>query len=110
MPELTLRSIDIDLAANTLRLALTEPDAEQATTTVEAEATIDIGTGGRLMGVELPDLYVDVMPPEPGTEHLIRSATATIGIERAGEGATPCALVIPRRGDGYEITYPSGNQ
>ena len=67
----TLRGIEVDVAANTLCLMVGEG------TPVAAErvpATIDIGTGGRLIGVELPTGYIDVMEPEAGTDHLTRSA------------------------------------
>ncbi|HYH11136.1 MAG TPA: hypothetical protein VD789_02185 [Thermomicrobiales bacterium] len=109
MPDaVILRSLEVDLATNSLRLVLVESTEGRSIETLYETATIDIGTGGRLVGVELPDGYVDVMPPEPGTEHLIRSSMAEVGVERAGGEAV--ALVVPRRGAGYEITYPSGNQ
>ena len=110
MAEATLHAIDIDLAANTLRLVVREPGGEAPVERAPAEATVDIGTAGRLIGVEQDDLYLDVMPPEPGTEHLIRSVTARVTIEREPETGALLAIVVPRVGEGYEITYPSGNQ
>lgn len=111
MPEIgVLRSIDIDLAANTLRLVLIEPLDDAPPVTTSGLATIDIGTGGRLTGLELAEGYIDVMPSEPGTEHLMRSAEARITIEREAGSEAMLAVVVPRRGAGYEITYPSGNQ
>ncbi len=103
----TLRGIEIDVAANTLMLLLGEAEA---TISELVPATIDIGTGGRLIGVELPSGYVDVMEPETGTEHLTRSASAEVRVGRAGEGGSLAQVTLPRRGAGYEITYPSGNQ
>ena len=112
MPESTpsLLSLEVDLTSNTLRVVLAdEPDAPQPKRESQV-ATIDIGTGGRLIGVELSDGYIDVMPPEPETEALIRSSDADVLIERDANDGTMRALVIPRLGEGYEITYPSGNQ
>lgn len=105
MPEPRLASIEVDLGANTFRLLLA---GETGLAPGETPATIDIGAGGRLLAVELPALAIDVMPPDAGTEHLARSAAAVARVERAEEGAV--AVVLPRRGEGYEITYPSGNQ
>lgn len=104
----TLRSLEVDLASNTLRLVLAGLEEGCRLEVVSETATIDIGTGGRLVGVELTDRYVDVVPPQPGTEHLIRSSAVEVSVERAG--ASMVALVVPRLGAGYEITYPSGNQ
>jgi hypothetical protein len=103
----TVRGIEVDVSANTLCLLL---EGGEAATSERVPATIDIGTGGRLVGVELPSVYVDVMEAEAGTEHLTRSAAAEVVVDRAGEGGPPVAVTVPRRGAGYEITYPSGNQ
>jgi hypothetical protein len=105
---LELRALEVDLAANTLRLVL-GPESQTGTREHET-ATIDIGAGGRLVGVELAGDYIDVMAPEPGTDHLIRSADVRIDVEREQGSGAIIALVVPRHGDGYEVTYPSGNQ
>lgn len=110
MTETMPRAIDIDLAANTLRLVMREPSEGDEVETASAEATMDIGASGRLVGVELGDLYVNVMPAEPGTEHLTRSATADVEVAREEGSEALLAVVVPRLGEGYEITYPSGNQ
>lgn len=108
MPDtMDLRGIEVDVAANTLRLLLGEGETSVSE---QVPATIDIGAGGRLIGVELSSGYIDVMEPERGTEHLTRSAAATVEVGRAGEGGLPVAVTVPRRGAGYEVTYPSGNQ
>jgi hypothetical protein len=110
MPEAPhLRSIEVDLAANTLRLALADGDAADITSET-LPATIDVGVGGRLHGVELAEGYVDVMPPEAGAEHLTRSAIATVTVERERGSGMLATVIVPRRGAGYEITWPSGNQ
>lgn len=109
-----LHSLEVDLRANALRLVFEgETEAPQADREPQRElqvATLDIGTGGRLIGVELDEGYIDVMPPEPETEGLIRSSEARVQIERDATDNTMLELVIPRVGEGYEITYPSGNQ
>jgi hypothetical protein len=111
MPEAPrLRSIEVDLATNSLRLVLSDRGGGEGSRTDRRAATIEVGTGGRLIGVELEDGYIDVMAPHPGTEHLIRSAPAEIAVETGEGSGAPVALVIPRAGSGYEITYPSGNQ
>jgi hypothetical protein len=104
-----LRAIDVDLAANTLCLRFN--DAAPAREVVEdVPAIIDIGAGGRLIGIELAAGYVDVMPPEPGTEHLTRSAETEVAVAREQGSGALASVTVPRRGAGYEITYPSGNQ
>lgn len=109
-----LSSLEVDLASNTLRLVLAaEPAEPHRAHELRQEwqvATIDIGTGGRLIGIELADGYIDVMPPEPDTETLIRSSDADVHVEQYAVDGIVRSLVIPRRGEGYEITYPSGNQ
>lgn len=110
MPDMPmLRSVEVDLAANTLRLLLS-PDCATTMEPGAFAATIDIGAGGRLIGVETPGGYIDVMSPMSGTEHLVRSASARANVERLEDANTPTALVVARAGEGYEITYPSGNQ
>jgi hypothetical protein len=81
---------------------------------VRVAATIDVGEGGRLLGVETPDLT------EPGAADpfflplsrasgLSRSAEAmaTVTLDDAGR---VLAIETPRRGPGYEISWPSGNR
>jgi hypothetical protein len=110
MPEpAQLREIDVDLAANTLRLVFGEP-GDRAVSRASLPATIDIGTGGRLIGVELESGYVELMPAEPGTEHLSRSAAIEVAVERERGSDALLAVTVPRRGHGYEITWPSGNE
>jgi hypothetical protein len=104
----TLRGIEVDVLANTLCLQLGEEGSVELIEQVPA--TIDIGTGGRLVGVELPTGYVEVMEPEAGTEHLTRSASAEVAVARERGSGVPVTVTLPRRGAGYEITYPSGNQ
>lgn len=98
-----------------------------------AQAAIDIGTGGRLLGLELladatlaapwsaasddplaPDydaaggsLYVPISPDDGGPN--VRTALADVTLSVGRDGAL-LAIDLPRRGHGYEISYPSGNR
>lgn len=96
-------AVVIDLAANAIHLRV--PDFPVAGEQVR-KATLDVGGNGRLVGLEIDEDYISVMdlPDEP--EPYTRSAEVEISISRE---TTP-AIAIPRRGAGYEITYPSGNE
>jgi len=92
-----------------------------------AVATIDIGEGGRLLAVEaaVGDLRLAGGPP-PGVSDDPVAGTVAIELDRQATGAvrsaaievglvvdaagTLLAVEVPRRGAGYEITYPSGNR
>jgi len=118
---------------NALRLVLSSaPPLPGQERTVPA--TLDVGEGGRLLGVELDINGTDLLPPaaderavayEAATGTLYvevepeTGAEANIGPSRSVEIAARLladatgAVVeveIPRRGTGYEITYPSGNR
>jgi hypothetical protein len=104
---LTATAVVIDLAANVIRLVVPEAaglleDRCEGTVT----GLLDVGANGRLLGVELDGAYVSVMDPLPGTGALVRSATVRVGIS----GRETLEISIPRHGQNYEITYPSGNQ
>ncbi|HEV2107752.1 MAG TPA: hypothetical protein VGR16_05775 [Thermomicrobiales bacterium] len=77
-----------------------------------ATGIVDVGEGGRLLSIEVEmargtdPLFIDIDPPS-GT--LSRTAVASITVE-TGIAGTVSAITLPRRGHGYEITYPSGNQ
>jgi hypothetical protein len=123
--------IVLDLRRNTLELRLRGETGEPVAWETRP-ATVDIGEAGRLLGVEidlsaLPERAepwtTDSPPPgdfDPSTGSLYvaldsrvdahaRTATATArtGIDRDGRLMT---VEIARRGEGYEISYPSGNQ
>ena len=93
-----------------LRLAF-GPTSAPATSR-SASAVIDIGEGGRLLGIDVAaasgqaPLLVDVDPP---LGDLSRSVAVTLTLERRPSGSIS-AIELPRRGTGYEISYPSGNQ
>jgi uncharacterized protein YuzE len=123
--------IMLNLRRNTLEFRLRGELGEPAVWETRL-ATIDIGEAGRLLGVEI-DLSTSPQCAEPWTraapppgdfdpatgslyialdsrvDDLARTATGTAltGIDRNGRLMT---VEIPRRGEGYEISYPSGNQ
>lgn len=71
-----------------------------------AEGTLDVGANGRLLGIEIGETYVQVMPSMSDEEPYIRSADVRVEIS----GGDPALVTIPRRGAAYEISYPSGNE
>ena len=92
--------IVIDLRRNELVLELDRP-----LLAVDGPATIDIGASGRLLGVEVGDAYLATADPMPGSELMGRSATSPIRVTGGGQ-----RLHVPRKGAGWEISFPSGNQ
>lgn len=122
---------------NTLRLTL-DQERGPARTATELPGLIDVGEGGRLVGVEMrgrgaADLqrmlepwladpvasefvaagedsaYFQLsMAGEAAPEEQVRTAEATLLAELDTSGRL-LALSIPRRGHGFEISYPSGN-
>lgn len=122
----------LDPARNLLRLTLTDAPASDAA--VALAGTLDVAANGRLAGIELrgaelPRLlapwtrdpiaaefthlsddgsaYIALTVGPAGEE--MRSSDVPIVAELDGVGAC-VALAIPRRGHGYEISYPSGNR
>jgi hypothetical protein len=110
MTELTVTGIEIDLRLNVLRLNVGEPGDDHGEVESQRQATIDIGAGGRLLGIDLGDSYAPVMPPEPDTDAMGRSAVVEVTAVHDRASGHILSIVVPRRGVGYEITYPSGNQ
>jgi hypothetical protein len=100
----------LDLARNAIELRLT--DAEPAGAWRSCPATIDVGESGRLLGVELALRDAGephYLPVEEPNGELVRSAAAQVRIA-VDDGGELVAVELPRRGDGYELSYPSGNQ
>lgn len=120
--------LTVDREANTL--VVTPDSDQQSMRTVIADGTLDVGEGGVLLGVEvqvseaLGDLagqfggwddavdtddtsaYLTLMP---GDDSHARSTPIAVKIGLAASGQVT-SLSVPRRGEGYEITYPSGNR
>lgn len=95
-----IQQITINLRANSLILELDRSLDRIGPATV----TVDIGALGRLLGVELDDLYFGIADAVPGSEGLERSVTTTVSMQGGKR------IVLPRRGEGWEISFPSGNQ
>lgn len=99
--DLYAEAVVVDMAANTLELRVPGlPDVERR------DALLDVGANGRLLGVEIDNLYIQVMPAVADGDPHARSASVTVGVD-PGE---PAVVSLPRRGPGWEITYPSGNE
>jgi len=99
-------SVSVDLRRNVLLLHLDRmangvgpPDAD------ELPALLDVGANGWLLGVEIGEAYFPVADAVPGTEHLTRTCQAQVSLSESGTD-----IVIPRRGEDYELSFPSGNQ
>jgi hypothetical protein len=116
--------VDLLPEANALRFVIGRGEPGAA---IPVAATIDIGERGALLGVELrpdpslvaawpalreaagPDgaFYLPIAPDLSGPHD--RSVPVTVELRPDADGA-PAAVDLPRRGAGYEISYPSGNQ
>ncbi len=112
----------VDTGRNMLRLLIPRDDAVAPTGTAGAAgapavrpraAILDVGEAGRLLGLEVGDdpaggepWYLD-LEDAPGS--LLRSVPVTVEVasDRSGQ---PVWVDLPRRGDGYELTFPIGNQ
>lgn len=96
-------AVVIDLQANAIRLRVPglPPSGSGA-----RPATLDVGANGRLVGVEIGDTYINVMPMPGATEPHLRSAEIHVSVS----ADSPPFVTVPRRGASYEITYPSGNE
>ena len=118
---------------NALRLTL-GPSPPAAATVRSVGAMLDVGEAGSLLGVEFPvgddsalagpwpnpEAVANASSDGPTSETFyvplgctagahVRSVPAVVEVMSDANG-TPVAVEIPRRGDGYEISYPSGNQ
>ncbi len=121
--------IVVDLANNLLRF---EPvTSADRSSEVALPATIDVGLRGELVGVEVEIGELILAPgwrirASPAIELDATGATLYLTIgdapetgQRTADGTVIAALDaaaqivafdLPRRGAGYEISYPSGNQ
>lgn len=117
--------LTVNTRANTIRFDLDTTGAPILRRTLPA--VLDVGAGGRLIGIEVelagaaapaPDEPAATIDPatdslyiaiEEHTDRHLRSAQVTVELATDAAGRI-AALTIPRRGAGYEITYPSGNR
>jgi len=106
-----VRAITVDLKRNRITLHLQNaPEVHPGgRVSASAIATLDMGTGGRLLGVDLDGRYLTVSETESADIALARSIDASVTLYSDDEGAVT-AVDVPCRGNGYEITYPSGNR
>ena len=82
-------------------------------TTRSVPGRLEVGAGGRLLGIDLgaplagvtADGYLELFPPLTSD---VRTAPVELLVTERDGWVT--RLELPRRGAGYEITYPSGNQ
>lgn len=100
---LTADAVVIDLQANAIRLRVPGlPPSGSGS----RPATLDVGANGRLVGIEVGESYINVMPMPGAMEPHLRSADIDVSVS----ADSPPYVSIPRRGATYEITYPSGNE
>jgi len=98
--------VTVDLRRNVLQLHLDHGDTgPSAPPPGEYPGILDVGANGWLLGVQVGEEYYAVADPAPGTDHLVRSSEARIVVL-----PDDLAIVVPRRGVGYELSFPSGNQ
>jgi hypothetical protein len=101
----------VDLETNAIQLIAGDgddfPDSGE-----RRPALLDIAEGGRLIGLELLESvaglpnYVELEPMMGG---LTRTGEISVTVwPKPDQGVW--RIDIPRHGEGYEITYPSGNQ
>ena len=92
------------------------PDGEDTVSGADGDwlpATLAMGEGGRMLDLEVPGgdgdggpLDIEVSPWPGGA---VRHVPVLARLSRLASGDV-ATITIPRRGAGYEITYPSGNQ
>lgn len=122
--------LDYDRDRNLLRLSLDGAGAS-ATAVGHTPGFVDMAAGGRLIGVELAlsdalteqaladwaadgaldiaDAVAYIQLTSGADDDTARSTAVELVVEFDQAGAV-AALGIPRRGAGYEISYPSGNR
>lgn len=93
--------IRLEIATNTLRLTLDPPLPLEG----RHSALLDLTTRGRMLGIELGDHYVTLADGDLSPAIPLRTAEIAVDIQNGGG-----ELVVPRRGDGWEISYPIGNR
>lgn len=98
--EITPSAVLVDLANNTLRLSVDAPGLSVG----ESLATLDVGSRGRLIGMEIGETYIAVMDSD---NHMEATRSAEVRVHISVVGGT--WVTMPRRGEGWEITYPSWN-
>lgn len=116
---LVASTIAIDLRANTLAIRAELPSLGDPAPVKSAEgetwAMMDIGTRGRLLGLEceaggeVPSLTIAIADPEPSDIAVMRSVRVPVGIMLDRQHAR-LTVTIARSGSDYDLAWPSGNQ
>lgn len=108
MSTIAATRIGIDLTRNEIRIEWPAAVSAGLESNDDArEVVVDIGQRGRLLGIDLGDAYVTVAPEAVAADPLARSTRVEAMLTT---GSATIQAVIPRRGGGYEISWPSGNQ
>lgn len=123
--------VGIESRGDTIRLLLAT-DQPAPTGEYWLPGMLDIGEAGTLLGVEIdlssaPSLHFPSVDAVPAVEHHAEAGTCYVELTKAAQSghvrsvpvtvrvlsADQDILVVvevPRRGHGYEISYPSGNR
>jgi hypothetical protein len=130
--------LSYESANNSLRLTLDGAGIAPAQR-MRLRGYVDMGVGGRLIGIEMlrPDAfdlrqalehwladevageylsvagdsaYIELSTPEEASINEQTRSVEAVFDAALDAGGQLVALAIPRHGDGYEITSPSGNQ
>jgi hypothetical protein len=98
-----VQQVFVDLRRNMLTLELDRP-LELAGA---HRAIMEIGAYGRLHGLEIDGTYLTISDPDPDPETscLTREIALTVTVSPEGND-----VVLGRRGPGWELSFPSGNQ
>lgn len=108
MPDVLIPvSLTVDLRRNTIEIVT---DADEAGGAVATERhLLEMGAHGRMLGIDFDDAYLMVCPSSDDDAGLVRAIDIELTVQRNAEQAIS-SVSVPRRGAGYEITFPSGNQ
>lgn len=100
-------ALTVDLDRNTIDITVGPGDGVWPATP-ECHL-LEMGGRGRLLGIELDGSYLMVCPPSEEDTSLARTVDAEVTVQRDPVNAIR-RVSVPRRGTGYEISFPSGNQ
>ncbi|MGC4108326.1 MAG: hypothetical protein QM753_18550 [Thermomicrobiales bacterium] len=113
IPTIEATTIGIDFRANALTVSASVSSGSHDGEEFADIATIDIGTRGRLLAIDLEDpagdplLTVSIDEPTATDRAIMRSARISV---RVASGAETLSIVFSRHGETYDISWPSGNQ
>ncbi len=124
--------VGVEAGGDTIRLFLAADQPTTPTAQHQLPGVLDIGEAGALLGVEIdlcpaPSLQFPSVGVVPALEHDREAGTCYVELARASQSGqirsvpvtvrvlstdqgTAVVVEVPRRGHGYEISYPSGNR